>query len=120
MNSESSWIEADDLIEMGKNEKTVNISIISIFITNASGKELLTLLHMDSQSPVIVALNSTGEEVLRAPSFWDMFITFLQLSIVLWLSIGILYGCAYLGALFQRCRRRKACRAIATVPYKAL
>ena len=79
MNSESSWIEADDLIEMGKNEKTVNISIISIFITNASGKELLTLLHMDSQSPVIVALNSTGEEVLRAPSFWDMFLNMCRM-----------------------------------------
>ena len=120
MNSESSWIEADDLIEMGKNEKSVNISITSIFITNASGKELLALLHSDSQSPVKVALNSTGEEILSAPSFWEMFITFLPLSVVLWLSIGILYGCAYIGALYQRCRRRKACSAIATVPYKAL
>lgn len=119
MNSESSWIDADDLIEMGKNEKSVNISIISIFITNASGKELLTLLQSDSQLPVKVALNTTGEETLSVPSFWDMFITFLQLSVVLWLSIGILYGCAYIGALYQRCRRRKACGAIATVPYKA-
>ena len=120
MNSEPSWMGADDLIEMGKAEKSTDISISSIFISYASGTKILAILQESNASLPVVAINATGEEILLTPTFWDMFVTFLQLSIVLWLSILILYGCALIGGLYQRYRRRKACKAIPTVQYKSL
>lgn len=115
MNTPASWSGGDELLDMGNADPTLNITIPSVFITNADGKELQRLLR---DSPVEMALNATGETILRNPTFWDMFLTFLQLSVVLWISIALLYGCAYLSACFQRRHRRQVCHSIPTVAFK--
>ena len=102
-------------MDMGNADRTMNITIPSVFIMNADGQELQRLLK---DSPVLLSLNATGETTLRNPTFWDMFLTFLQLSVVLWVSIALLYGCANVAACFQRRHRRQACHSIPTVVFK--
>lgn len=115
MNTPASWSGGDELLDMGNADSTVNITIPSVFITNAEGKELQRELN---NSPVVVALNATGETILRNPTFWDMFLTFLQLSVVLWISIALLYACAYIAACFQRRHRRQVCHSIPTIVFE--
>ena len=115
MNTPASWSGGDELVDMGNADPTMNITIPSVFITNADGQELQRLLK---DSPVLLSLNATGETTLRNPTFWDMFLTFLQLSVVLWVSIALLYGCANVAACFQRRHRRQACHSIPTVVFK--
>ena len=64
---------------------------------------------------MLVVVNSTGEEILTVPTFWDMFVTFLQLSIVLWTSIGLLYFFSFLMGVFQRFKRRLAIRQMHSI-----
>ena len=65
-------------MDMGNADPTMNITIPSVFITNADGQELQRLLK---DSPVLLSLNATGETTLRNPTFWDMFLTFLDINI---------------------------------------
>ena len=115
MNTPSSWSGGDELLDMGTVDSTLNITIPSVFITNANGKELQLLMK---DSLVRIALNATGETILHNPTFWDMLLTFLQLSVILWISIALLYGCAYVGACFQRHHRRQVCHSIPTIVFK--
>ncbi|OAO11840.1 hypothetical protein AV274_6453 [Blastocystis sp. ATCC 50177/Nand II] len=59
-----------------------------------------------------------GEVVLSTPSFWDMCLSFLQLTAVIWMSILVLYGCSRLLLLWHRWQRKMAMRRITTIPYK--
>ena len=122
MNSKPYGLGEDGLIDMGKQDPKINITIPSIFVTYTTGREIQSLLTNSTEIPlqtVYVSINSTGEEVLKTPSFWDMFISFFQLSVVLWIALGILYGSTFAAALYKRYRRRKACYAIPTVLYQS-
>lgn len=123
MNSPPYGIASDDLIDMGKRDEQIEVTIPSIFVTYATGQEIQNLiLAHSSSSPfaVHVAINTTGEEVLHIPTFWDMFLSFFQLSVVLWIALGILYGGVVINAFYKRYQRRKACYAIPTVAYTPL
>lgn len=124
MNSKPYGLGEDGLIDMGKRDSRINITIPSIFVTYSTGNEIRELLALlantmsASGSTVYASINSTGEEVLKIPSFWDMFISFFQLSIILWIALGVLYGSTFVAALYKRYQRRKACYAIPTVIYQ--
>ena len=123
MNSPPYGIASDDLIDMGKRDEQIEVTIPSIFVTYTTGQEIQNIiLAHSSSSPfaVQVAINTTGEEVLHPPTFWDMFLSFFQLSVVLWIALGILYSGAVINTLYKRYRRRKACYAIPTVAYVPL
>ena len=121
MNSKPYGLGEDALIDMGKRDSQVNITIPSIFVTYSTGSEIRNLLAnrtSGSISTVYASINSTGEEIIRVPTFWDMFISFFQLSVILWIALCILYGSSFVAALYKRYRRRKACYAIPTVLYR--
>lgn len=65
-----------------------------------------------------MTISRAGEVVLSTPSFWDMCLSFLQLTAVIWMSILVLYGCSRLLLLWHRWQRKMAMRRIATIPYK--
>ena len=127
MNSDPSPLETDELIEMGtKSDLNVfsnaplhlQTSIPSIFITHASGLKLQSYLHHPNITlPLFVVLNSTGEEILRTPTFLEMFVTFLQLSVVLWTSVGLLFFFSFVAGLFRRFKRRQAVHNMKSVQY---
>lgn len=64
-----------------------------------------------------VCLNTTGETVLSVPSFLDMVISFLQLSVVIWIAIAIMYLVAYCHSFIQVFKRRQAVRSLQTILY---
>ena len=77
---------------------------------------LQSYLRQNGSSPqLLVVVNSTGEEILTVPTFWDMFVTFLQLSVVLWTSIGLLYFFSFLMGVFQRIKRCLAIRQMHSI-----
>ena len=124
MNSKPYGLEEDGLIDMGKRDSQINITIPSIFVAYSTGNEIRELLALMANTTsvsaptVYASINSTGEEVLHIPSFWDMFISFFQLSVILWIALGALYGSTYVVALYKRYQRRKACYAIPTVCFQ--
>ena len=76
-------------------------------------------MHQTNASAApLVTISRAGEVVLSVPSFWDMCISFLQLSAVIWLSILVLYGCSRLLLLWHRWQRKMAMRKIVTLPYQ--
>ena len=89
-------------------------------MTAETGAHLLSLLREGnaSTSP-LVTISRAGEVVLSTPSFWDMCVSFLQLSVVIWLSILVLYGCSRLLLLWHRWQRKMAMRRIVTIPYQS-
>lgn len=72
---------------------------------------------MRTNPDLFVAVNATGEVTLFTPSFWDMCVSFLQLTVIIWMSLLVLYGGSHIVAFWHRCQRRMAMRSIKTTSY---